>query len=81
MASIGKNIYFASDIHLGMHPIEESRKREKIFISWLSSVEDDMAELWLLGDVFDYWFEYKRVVPRGYTRFLGKLAELADKGI
>ncbi len=81
MASIGKNIYFASDIHLGMHPIESSRKREKILISWLTSVEDDMAELWLLGDVFDYWFEYKKVVPKGYTRFLGKLAELSDKGI
>ncbi|MFC2129759.1 UDP-2,3-diacylglucosamine diphosphatase [Bacteroidota bacterium] len=81
MSTTGKNIYFASDVHLGMHPRDESRQREKRFINWLSSVEDQMSELWLLGDIFDYWFEYRKVVPKGYTRFLGKLAELSDKGI
>ena len=81
MSSTGKNIYFASDVHLGMHPLEESRKREKLFVSWLTSVENDMSELWLLGDIFDYWFEYKKVIPKGFTRFLGKLAELSDRGI
>lgn len=75
------NIYFASDLHLGMQPAEESLRREKLFIEWLEEIRRDARELWLLGDVFDYWFEYKRVVPRGYTRFLGKLSELADKGI
>ena len=64
MSTTGKNIYFASDVHLGMHPIDKSREREKLFIRWLSSVEDEMAELWLLGDIFDYWFEYKKVVRR-----------------
>lgn len=81
MNSTGKNIYFASDVHLGMYPRDESRKREKLFVSWLTSVEDDMSELWLLGDIFDYWFEYKKVIPKGFTRFLGKLAELSDRGI
>ncbi len=81
MGTKGKNIYFASDIHLGMHPKVKSREREKLFISWLASVQDDMSELWLLGDVFDYWFEYRKVIPKGFTRFLGKLAELSDNGI
>lgn len=80
MSSTGKNIYFASDIHLGMHPRDKSIEREKHVVSWLTSIKDDVAELWLLGDVFDYWFEYKKVVPRGFTRFLGKLAELSDNG-
>ncbi len=81
MSTNGKNIYFASDIHLGMSPGEKSRERELIVLSWLKSVEHDMSELWLLGDIFDYWFEYKKVVPRGFTRFLGKLSELSDRGV
>lgn len=76
-----KNIYFASDMHLGMHPLNESRQREKTVVKWLRSIENDVKELWLLGDVFDYWFEYKKVVPRGYVRFIGKLADLADQGV
>jgi len=76
-----KKIYFASDLHLGMHPLEESRQREKLFIEWMKKYQDDMAELWLLGDVFDYWFEYRKVIPRGYSRFIGKLAELSDSGV
>ena len=72
-------IYFASDLHLGMHPGEESRERERWFVEWLDEISGDAKELWLLGDVFDYWFEYKKVVPRGFTRFLGKLASLSDQ--
>ncbi len=74
-------IYFASDLHLGMHPPEESLQREKLFIEWLEEIRKDASELWLLGDVFDYWFEYKKVVPRGFTRFLGTLASLSDDGV
>lgn len=74
-------IYFASDLHLGMQPAEESLQREKLFVSWLEEIREDALELWLLGDVFDYWFEYKKVVPRGFTRFLGTLANLSDEGV
>ncbi|MEX2426758.1 MAG: UDP-2,3-diacylglucosamine diphosphatase [Bacteroidales bacterium] len=81
MAETGKNIYFASDFHLGMHPETESREREKRIVQWLRSIESNMQELWLLGDIFDYWFEYKKVVPRGFTRFIGTLADLSDRGI
>jgi len=77
----GTSIYFASDLHLGMHPVEESAEREKKFVSWLEEIREDAGELWLLGDVFDYWFEYRKVVPRGFTRFLGKLAQLSDEGV
>ena len=75
------HIYFASDLHLGMHPISESQERERWFVEWLEMIRKDASELWLLGDVFDYWFEYRKVVPRGFTRFLGKLAQLSDDGI
>jgi UDP-2,3-diacylglucosamine hydrolase len=74
-------IYFASDLHLGMHPAEESLRREKLFVEWLEEIRKDARELWLLGDMFDYWFEYKKVVPRGFTRFLGTLASLSDEGV
>lgn len=74
-------IYFISDAHLGMYPPEKSRERERLLVNWLDSVKDEMAELYLLGDIFDFWYEYKKVVPRGFTRFLGKLGELADKGV
>jgi len=81
MSNPRKNIYFASDFHLGMHPEEQSREREKKVVAWLESIREDVNELWLLGDIFDYWFEYRKVVPRGFVRFIGKLAELADKGV
>ncbi|HSG68029.1 MAG TPA: UDP-2,3-diacylglucosamine diphosphatase [Bacteroidales bacterium] len=81
MTGNGNNIYFASDLHLGMWSKDGAQKRERIFLDWLRSVENDMLELWLLGDVFDYWFEYRKVVPRGFTRFLGKLSELSDRGV
>jgi len=74
-------IYFASDLHLGMQSPEQSLQREKLFIEWLEEIRKDASELWLLGDVFDYWFEYKKVVPRGFTRFLGTLASLSDEGV
>ena len=74
-------IYFASDFHLGVPSKEESRLREKRIIEWLDLIKLDASEVYLMGDVFDFWFEYKHVVPKGYIRFLGKLAELADAGI
>lgn len=76
-----KNIYFISDTHLGLYPEEESFEREKILISWLDEIRSSAAELFLLGDIFDFWYEYKHVVPRGFTRFLGRLADMADEGI
>jgi UDP-2,3-diacylglucosamine hydrolase len=77
----GKKIYFASDFHLGVPTFEKSREREKLIVAWLDSIEKDCAELYLLGDVFDFWFEYKTVVPRGFVRLLGKLAHFSDQGI
>ena len=77
----GKKIYFASDFHLGVPDYEKSLVREKRIVEWLDSIKADAEELYLLGDVFDFWFEYKTVIPKGYTRFLGKLAEMADAGI
>lgn len=76
-----KKIYFASDLHLGMHPRKKSLEREKLFVKWLDEKRKDAAAFFLLGDVFDYWWEYKKVVPRGFTRFLGKIAEITDLGI
>jgi UDP-2,3-diacylglucosamine hydrolase len=74
-------IYFISDIHLGLYPPEKSIIRERLLVDWLNTIKDDAAELYMLGDIFDFWHEYKHVVPRGFTRFLGKIAELADRGI
>ena len=77
----GKKVYFASDNHLGAPTIEASRPREKKFVAWLDSIKNDAAAIFLLGDLFDFWFEYKTVVPKGFVRTLGKLAEIADSGI
>jgi UDP-2,3-diacylglucosamine hydrolase len=77
----GKKIYFASDNHLGAPNNEQSLPREKKFVRWLEEVQKDAAALFLLGDLFDFWFEYKSVVPKGFTRTLGKLAEITDSGI
>jgi UDP-2,3-diacylglucosamine hydrolase len=76
-----KNIYFASDQHFGAPNFKDSRERERIFMSWLNHVQKDAAALFLLGDLFDFWFEYKTVVPKGFVRILGKLAEFVDNGI
>ncbi len=77
----GKKIYFSSDNHLGAPTREQSLPREKKFVAWLDSIKEDAAAIFLLGDLFDFWFEYKTVVPKGFTRTLGKLAELTDAGI
>lgn len=77
----GKKIYFASDNHLGAPTPEASRPREKKFVAWLDHIKKDAAAIFILGDLFDFWFEYKTVVPKGFTRTLGKLAELSDAGI
>lgn len=76
-----KKIYFASDLHLIQAPDDASRRREKDFVKWLDSVKADADAIFLLGDMFDFWFEYRNVVPRGFTRLLGKLGELTDAGI
>ena len=74
-------IYFASDFHLGVPDYESSLNREKKLVSWLESIRNDASAIFLMGDVFDFWYEYKTVVPKGYTRLLGKLADLSDSGI
>lgn len=79
--STGTKIYFASDFHLGGGSYQSSREREDRIVRWLDLIKKDAAELFLMGDVFDFWFEYKTVVPRGYIRFLGKLADLVDNGV
>lgn len=76
-----KKIYFASDVHLGLPNYEKSLEREKLFVSWLDSIKSDAKEIVLLGDVFDFWFEYKRAIPRGFSRFIGKVCEITDSGI
>lgn len=76
-----KNIYFASDFHLGAPNLEESLKREKRIVAWLNFIEPDAKEIFLVGDIFDFWFEYKRAIPKGFVRLQGKIAELTDKGI
>ena len=77
----GKKIYFSSDNHLGAPTQAESLPREKTFVNWLDSVKHDAEVIFLLGDLFDFWFEYRTVVPKGFVRTLGKLAELRDSGI
>ena len=77
----GKKVYFASDNHLGAPNQEKSKVREKQFVVWLDTIKADAAAIYLMGDLFDVWIEYKRVVPKGFVRVLGKLAELADSGI
>ena len=74
-------IYFASDFHLGSGEYADYRQRELHLVRWLDMVKKDAAEVFLMGDVFDFWFEYITVVPKGHIRFIGKLAELADSGI
>ena len=77
----GKKVYFASDMHFGAPDRKNSLKREQIFVKWLDEIKSDATAIFLLGDIFDFWFEYKHVVPKGYVRLLGKLAELRDSGI
>ncbi|MDE6832362.1 MAG: UDP-2,3-diacylglucosamine diphosphatase, partial [Muribaculaceae bacterium] len=76
-----KTIYFISDLHLGATYLDNPLDYERRVVEWLRSIEDDAAELYLLGDILDYWYEYRTVVPRGFTRFLGQLGMMADSGI
>lgn len=73
--------YFASDVHLGAGSKECSKATEKLFVKWLDSISHDAKAIFLCGDIFDFWFEHKRVAPKGFVRTLGKLAELSDRGI
>src|SRR5476649_1355225 len=76
-----KKIYFLSDFHLGAPDYASSLEREKILVQFLEEIKQDAAEIFLVGDMFDFWYEYRKVVPKGYVRLLGKLAELSDSGI
>lgn len=77
----GKKIYFASDFHLGVPNHEASLEREKKVVRWLDTVKRDAHSVYLLGDIFDFWFEYRHAIPKGFIRLQGKLAELRDAGI
>lgn len=77
----GKKLYFASDFHLGAPNHADSLRRERKIVAWLDSIKTDAQAVFLVGDLFDFWFEYRRVVPRGFVRLLGKLAELSDAGV
>jgi UDP-2,3-diacylglucosamine hydrolase len=77
----GKNIYFLSDFHLGSPDRQTSLQRERYIVRFLESIRSQAAEIFIVGDLFDFWYEYRTVVPKGYTRILGKLAELTDAGI
>jgi UDP-2,3-diacylglucosamine hydrolase len=79
--SPGKKIYFLSDFHLGAPDYSKSLEREKKVVAFLESIRPTAAEIFVVGDMFDFWFEYKNVVPKGYVRLLGKLAEITDSGI
>ena len=76
-----KKIYFLSDFHLGAPDPASSLERERIIVRFLDEIKNDAAEVFLVGDMFDFWHEYRRVVPKGFVRLLGKLGELSDKGI
>ena len=76
-----KKIYFSSDFHLGADALESSIEREKKIVRWLDIIHHDVRELYLVGDVFDHWYEYKKTVPKGYIRLLGKLREMRDDQI
>jgi UDP-2,3-diacylglucosamine hydrolase len=77
----GKKLFFASDFHLGVPTFEASLEREKKIVKWLDSIKHEAHSIYLLGDIFDFWFEYKHAVPKGFLRLQGKLAELRDDGI
>jgi len=76
-----KKIYFLSDFHLGAPDHASSLLREKLLVQFLDEIQEDAAEIFLVGDMFDFWYEYRKVVPKGHVRLLGKLAELSDKGV
>ena len=76
-----KNVYFLSDAHLGSLAIKHGRTQERRLVRFLDSIKDKASAIYLLGDMFDFWYEYKYVVPKGYSRFLGKLSEITDMGV
>jgi UDP-2,3-diacylglucosamine hydrolase len=76
-----KKIFFASDFHLGAPSYEKSLEREKKIVRWLDEVKEEAEAIYLLGDVFDFWFEYKHAIPKGFIRLQGKIAEITDSGI
>lgn len=75
------NAYFLSDLHLGAPYFSDSRESERRVVDFLDSIKDKADVIYLLGDILDYWYEYRYVVPRGFVRFFGKLAELSDSGV
>jgi UDP-2,3-diacylglucosamine hydrolase len=77
----GNKIYFLSDFHLGAPTFQDSLQRERLICRFLDQAAADAAEIFLMGDLFDFWYEYKKVVPKGHVRLLGKLASLSDAGI
>jgi UDP-2,3-diacylglucosamine hydrolase len=76
-----KKIYFASDVHLGCGALNGNHEREILFVKWLRKAQQDASMIFLLGDIFDFWFEYRKVAPQGFVRVLGTLAEICDSGI
>ncbi len=76
-----KNIFFFSDVHLGLQDQQHEKEKEKRFLSFLSHVEEHAEQLFIIGDLFDYWFEYKYVIPRGYHHVISKLGMIVDSGI
>ncbi|TVR42476.1 MAG: UDP-2,3-diacylglucosamine diphosphatase [Bacteroidia bacterium] len=74
-------IYFISDSHLGIPGDASGQERERMMVRWFDTIRHDAREVYLLGDIFDFWFEYRTVVPKGFVRLLGKIAELTDQGI
>ena len=76
-----KPVYFISDLHLGATYLKEPLDYERRVVKWLKSIEDNVSRLYLLGDILDYWYEYREVVPRGFTRFFGQIASMADAGV
>lgn len=76
-----KNVYFISDAHLGSWALDHRRMQERRLVRFLDDIKDKAQAVYMLGDMFDYWYEFKYVVPKGYTRFLGKLSELTDRGV
>ena len=81
MDKIRKKFYFLSDAHLGSRALEHRRTHERRLVNFLDAIKEEAAAIYLLGDIFDYWYEYKYVVPKGYTRLLGKISELTDRGV
>lgn len=81
MSNEKKHLYFASDFHLGVPNYEKSLEREKLLVNWLDEIAPKAEAIYLVGDLFDFWFEYRNAIPRGFARIQGKLAELSDRGI